>query len=141
MIRIYLKTGFCWLLAAFFLLAGIFLHFLEAESAAQIVPPFLPFPVLIVLITGVMEVLFAIGLVWPKWRRYTGMVLSLYLLAVLPANIYMAIESMPLFGKELSAFQLWFRVFLQFPLIALVLWATGFWEKPLKIIKRSDAGA
>jgi len=142
MFKAWIKTGFCWLLAAFFLLAGIFLHFFEAESAAKIVPPFLPFPLLIVQITGVMEILFALGLVWPKWKYYTGIVLSLYLLAVLPANIYMAIAGMPLGGHDLSAFQLWFRVFLQFPLIALVLWATGFWEKPFRnLFKRSDEAA
>lgn len=128
MLKARVKVFFCWLLAAFFLLAGVFLHFFEAETVAKIVPPFLPFPKLIVILTGVLEILFALGLVWSKWRRLTGIVLSLYLLAVLPANIYMALEGMPLGGRDLTAFQLWFRVTLQFPLIALVLWATGFWQ-------------
>ncbi|WP_416876820.1 hypothetical protein [Litorimonas sp.] len=135
MLKSRIKSVFCWVLALFFLAAGILLHFMATDEVAQIVPPFLPFPKLIVIVTGVLEILFAIGLIWPKWRRLTGIVLSVYLLAVLPANIYMALENMPLGERDLTGFQLWFRVALQFPLIALVLWASGFWEKP----KSSDA--
>lgn len=129
MLKAKIKLVFCWVLALFFLAAGVLLHFMSVSEVAKIVPPFLPFPELIVVMTGVMEVMFSVGLIWPKWRRLTGMVLSVYLLAVLPANIYMALEGMPLGGRDLTAFQLWFRVFLQFPLIALILWASGFWEK------------
>ncbi len=130
MLKSKIKVFICWVLALFFLAAGILLHFMAADEVAKIVPPFLPFPKLIVVVTGVMEILFAIGLIRPKWRRLTGIVLSLYLLAVLPANIHMALAGMPLGGRDLTAFQLWFRVALQFPLIALILWASGFWKKP-----------
>jgi len=130
MLKSKIKLVICWILALFFFAAGVLLHFMTASKVANIVPPFLPYPRLIVIVTGVMEVLFSIGLVWPKWRRFTGIILSVYLLAVLPANIYMALESMPLGDRELTAFQLWFRVALQFPLIALILWASGYWEKP-----------
>lgn len=130
MLKSMMKLVICWVLALFFLAAGVLLHFMAATEVAKIVPPFLPFPKLIVIVTGVMEVIFAIGLIWSKWRRLTGIALSVYLMAVLPANIYMAVEDMPLGGRDLTAFQLWFRVFLQFPLIALILWASGFWEKP-----------
>jgi uncharacterized membrane protein len=60
----------------------------------------------------------------PKWRRVTGWALSAFLLCVLPANIHMALVGMPL-GEMSSPVALWGRVFLQFPLIALVLWACG----------------
>lgn len=117
------KTIICWLLAAFFLLAGI-THFTQTDSFAAIVPPALPFKHLIVQITGAMELVFAVGLLMPKWRRITGWALSAFLLAVLPANIYMALAGIP-FGELSSPTALWVRVFLQFPLIALVLWACG----------------
>lgn len=117
------KTIICWLLAAFFLLAGI-THFTQTDSFAAIVPPALPFKHLIVQITGAMELVFAVGLLVPKWRRITGWALSAFLLAVLPANIYMALAGIP-FGELSSPTALWVRVFLQFPLIALVLWACG----------------
>ena len=124
-----LRTVVLVLLALFFFAAGVS-HFTATAEFAKIVPPFLPFPELIVQVTGVMEIVFAVGLLWPKVRRQTGILLSLFLLAVLPANIYMAIADIPFNGRDLTDFQLWFRVGLQFPLIALILWATNFWNKP-----------
>ena len=116
------------LLAAFFAVAGV-LHFTMTDAFATIVPPALPFydvigPDLIVQITGVMEIAFAAGLLHPATRRATGWALAAYLLAVLPANIYMAMERIPLGGQSLSDAVLWGRVALQFPLIAVVVWST-----------------
>lgn len=115
------RTIICWGLALFFLVAGI-AHFTATDSFAAIVPPPLPFKRQIVQLTGAMELAFAIGLIIPRWRRITGWFLSAYLLAVLPANIFMALEGMPL-GAMQSPAALWFRVFLQLPLIALILWS------------------
>lgn len=120
----------CVLLALFFFAAGL-LHFIKVDAFVQIVPPFLPFPKLIVQVTGVMELLFAIGLLVPLFRRVTGILLSLFMFAVLPANIYMAMADIPFNGRDLTDFQLWFRVALQFPLIGIVLWASGFWSTKL----------
>jgi uncharacterized membrane protein len=117
------KTLTCWFLALFFALAGV-AHFALVDRFAAIVPPALPFKPIIVQLTGVMELAFAIGLLIPRWRRVTGWALSAYLLAVLPANIYMATAGMPLGPLDTPA-ALWGRVALQFPLIALVLWACG----------------
>ncbi len=119
-----MRRGVQILLAVFFLVAGI-LHFQLDDAFARIVPPMLPFPVAIVWITGVMEIAVAVALI-AKWRLpLTGLLLSAYLLAVLPANIYMAIAQIPLGDTALSPVALWVRVALQFPLIALVLWCTG----------------
>lgn len=111
------------ILGLFFLVAGI-LHFTMDTVFAQIVPPVLPWPVLIVWITGVMELVFATLLLTGRFLRYTGLLLSLYLLAVLPANIYMAMAGLNFGNELLTPAMLWTRVGLQFPLIALVLWAT-----------------
>jgi len=119
-----IKSGIQIFLAVFFFVAGI-LHFHLDDAFARIVPPMLPVPVAIVWITGVMELAFAAALM-ARWRLpLTGLLLSAYLLAVLPANIYMAIAGIPLGDTVLSPAALWTRVALQFPLIALVLWCTG----------------
>jgi len=119
-----IKRGIQILLAVFFFAAGI-LHFQLDDAFARILPPMLPLPVGIVWVTGVMELVFAAALV-AKWRLpLTGMLLSAYLLAVLPANIYMAVAGIPLGDTALGPAALWTRVALQFPLIALVLWSTG----------------
>ena len=112
----------CAALAVFFAAAGI-AHFTHTDAFAAIVPPPLPFKREIVLATGVMELGFAVGLVMPKWRRVTGRLLAAYLLAVLPANVFMALEGMPLGALESRA-ALWGRVALQFPLIGMVLWGS-----------------
>ncbi len=120
MIRRIVQLG----LAIFFLIAGV-LHFQLDDAFARIVPPVLPYPVAIVWITGAMELAFAAALI-AKWRLpFTGLALSAYLLAVLPANIYMALAGIPLGDTVMSPAALWLRVALQFPLIALVLWCTG----------------
>lgn len=120
----YVKTGLCWFFALFFFFAGV-MHFVEVEAFAGIVPPLLPFPKLIVWVTGVMEMMFAIGLLLPKYRKLSGFWLAPFLLAVLPANIYMAMCNIPLGDSVASPTALWVRVALQFPLIALILWASG----------------
>ncbi|MEX1249845.1 MAG: hypothetical protein WEA77_01435 [Hyphomonas sp.] len=123
------------LLAAFFLIAGI-LHFRLDDAFARIVPPMLPFPIAIVWITGLTELVFAAALI-ARWRLpLTGLLLSAYLLAVLPANIYMAIAQISLGDTALSPAALWVRVALQFPLIALVLWCAG--APPLRKAQDTD---
>ncbi len=121
------RTAVCWALALFFLLAG-WAHFAQVDQFAAIVPPVLPFKREIVWLTGAMEIGFAVGLVVPRWRRATGWLLAAFLLAVLPANIFMALEGMPLGSLE-GPVALWGRVAMQFPLIALVLWACGSLRK------------
>lgn len=123
-----IKTIFCYLLALFFFVAGI-THFTQDEAYAGIVPPLLPFPFIIVWVTGIMELFFAVGLAIKKFRKISGFWLAPFLLAVLPANIYMAMYNIPLGDMESSSTALWIRVALQFPLIALILWASGNFDK------------
>ena len=123
-----IKTIFCYLLALFFFVAGI-THFTQDEAYAGIVPPLLPFPFIIVWVTGIMELFFAVGLAIKKFRKISGFWLAPFLLAVLPANIYMAMYNIPLGDMESSSTALWVRVALQFPLIALILWASGNFDK------------
>ena len=118
-----IKLAIICLLAVFFLLAGI-MHFARVDSFAAIVPPLLPFPKVIVWVTGLMEIGFAVMILCPHFRARIGVLLSLFLLAVLPANIYMAMAGIPLGESVASPAALWFRVFLQFPLIGLIIWVT-----------------
>lgn len=122
MIR-YIKLGLCVFFALFFVVAGI-THFTAVEKFAAIVPPLLPFPKLIVWVTGVMEIGMGILLLCPHFRPHVGVVLGLFLLAVLPANIYMAVAEIPFGDTAASPAALWIRVALQFPLIAVIYWAT-----------------
>lgn len=118
-----LKSALCLFFALFFIVAGV-MHFVAVDSFVAIVPPLFPFPKLIVWVTGIMEIAMGVMLLCPHFRPRVGVLLGLFLLAVLPANIYMAMAGIP-FGERLSSpVILWGRVALQFPLIALIYWAT-----------------
>lgn len=86
-----------WLMAAFYGAAGA-LHLTTPASFLPIVPGFVPAPTLVVLLTGVCELAGAVGLLVPRTRRLAGMLLALYALAVLPANVKHAFGGVELAG-------------------------------------------
>lgn len=120
-----IKRASVLLISLIFLVAGI-LHFTHDAELARMTP--LPYALEIVWFTGIMEFAFAFFLLVPRYRRSTGILLALFCLAVLPANINMAMNDIPMFGTQLEPFEAWLRVFMQFPLIIWILWSTGFWR-------------
>jgi len=124
-----LKSLGSWFFAVFFFYAGL-MHFVQEESFTAIVPPFIPFPKLIVWTTGLMELVFAILLILPRYRKLAGFLLAPFLLAVLPANIHMAMNNIPFGEMSATPTTLWLRVALQFPLILSILWVTGNISRP-----------
>jgi len=84
-----IRLGIRWLLAAFYAFAGV-IHLINPAPFLTITPAWVPAPVAVVLLTGVAEILGAIGLVQPfslKLRQAAGWGLALYALCVWPANI------------------------------------------------------
>jgi uncharacterized membrane protein len=116
------------LLSALFLFAGI-LHLADTNLFLPIMPPFIPFPRLCVQISGVCEILGGIGLLVPQReiQALTGWGLTLLLVAVFPANIYMAANQIKIHGVPSQSWMGWARLPLQ-PLLMLgVLWVTRRW--------------
>ena len=103
-----------------FFVGGI-MHFVATDVEATIVPPYIPWPVAAVLISGVFELLGAVGILIPKVRRAAGIGLFLLTLAVTPAHIYM-LQQPELFNVPLWA--LWLRLPIQVALLALIWWST-----------------
>lgn len=98
-------------------------HFKFKTSMAAMVPLFIPKKVEIVIFTGVLEIIFAIGLGIENTRFYAGIGLIIFLLAILPANIYAAehqINYEDLHKPGPAIKYLWFRIPFQFFLIAWV---------------------
>ena len=73
----------------FYVIVGI-KHFIEPEYFLSIVPPYLPYHLELVYVSGLFEVLFGILILLPKYRYYGAIGLILFLIAVFPANIYLA---------------------------------------------------
>lgn len=100
-------------------------HFMPPEvtvmpNSADIramVPPFMPFPDLVVYLTGVFELLGAAGLVLGATRRWAGLALALLFVAMFPANVYAAVSGAPM-GTAL-----WLRTPEQILYIGVALWA------------------
>ncbi len=97
-------------------------HFTSTkEDLIKMVPSQLPFPRQLVFVTGLLEILGAIGLLIPQVRPAAGICLALLFVALLPANIHAALNQVPLRGRP--ATPLWLRVPMQLLLIGLALWA------------------
>lgn len=113
-----LALGFVFL---WFFVGGI-AHFAFTEREVVIVPPWLPQHRLLVLTSGVFELLGAIGLLLPRTRNAAGRGLILLTLAVTPANVYMwqTADHYP----AIPAWLLFVRLPLQLLLLIIIWWAT-----------------
>ena len=110
-------VGFVFL---WFFIGGI-AHFAATQTEMRIVPPSIPEPRAVVLISGVFELLGAFGLLLQRTRRAAGIGLFVLTIAVTPAHIYM-LQQPQLFPVPLWA--LWLRLPIQVALLALIAWST-----------------
>ena len=97
-------------------------HFTIPEWFLQIVPPYLPYKLELVYISGFLEIIFGVMLLIPATRFYAAWGLILLLIAVYPANIYLAQTN----GAAMNTTPLvaWGRLPFQFVFIALAYWHT-----------------
>lgn len=111
-----MKVFFRILYSIILLGAGV-LHFFHERSFRKIVPKILPFRKSIVLVTGIFEIVFSVLLWVKKGQNFTSKVLAFFMLAVFPANIYMAMKKISFQpGKLGNPLILWLRLPLQIPL-------------------------
>jgi len=122
-----LKRPLLYVMGPMYVVAGL-LHFVVPELYVQIVPPVLPAPLALVYLSGLAEVAVGVGLLVPRTRRYAAWATAALLVAVFPANVYMAthgvvIEGLP-GGGDPSGLVRWGRLPLQGVLILWALWYT-----------------
>ena len=99
-------------------------HFIVPEQYARIVPPQLPYPFELVYISGFFEILGGIGLVIPFVSVAAAWGLIALYIAVFPANINMAVNSIPIDGIPHIPWLYWARLPFQAVLIAWAYWYT-----------------
>ena len=97
-------------------------HFRFQKGMTLMIPPPIPFKKEVVILTGLFEILAAAGLLIYSVSKLTGILLIIFFIAILPANIYAAMkkvdyEKANYKGKGLS--YLWFRIPLQ---ILFIIW-------------------
>lgn len=110
-----------WLLAGFFVAAGAN-HFRVPEFYRLMMPPWLPWPAMLIQVSGLAEILGGLGVLVPATRRAAGWGLIILLLAIFPANLHLALHEVPLPGVDLPRWVWWARLPLQAGFIA---WAWG----------------
>ena len=92
------------------------------QDLARMIPPLFPKPLLIVYVTGVLELFGALGLLLPQFRRLAAICLAIMLVGLFVANINAALKGVTLRGKPATA--LWLRTPMQLFFICLLIWST-----------------
>jgi uncharacterized membrane protein len=114
-------------LAGLLAVAGVG-HFLATEEFLAQVPPWLPAPEAVVYLSGVVELVLAVGLVaLPRHRVLVGWVVAGFFVVILPGNISQAVTGTEAFGLD-SPTARWSRLAFQPVLVVWALWATGAWR-------------
>jgi uncharacterized membrane protein len=116
-----LVAGLRGLLGVAMIVAGV-LHFVIPHYYMLIMPAYLPWHLALVLISGVFEIGLGLALFVPRLRPIAGWGLIALLVAVWPANIWMATDGIA--GEEISPVIAWGRVAMQ-PLFMVWAWAVS----------------
>ena len=106
------------LIAAIFFVSGM-LHLIRPAMFVSIVPPWLPSPAALVLISGLCEMAGAVGILLPATRVAAGWGLIALLVAVFPANIQMLLNAHSAHSSAIWQASLVARLPLQ---VALIYW-------------------
>jgi uncharacterized membrane protein len=114
-------------------------HFAATTAFVQLLPEFVPARTTIILVTGVVEILLGIGLLPRRRRREVALLLVAYLVAVFPANVYVAVADVRLDG--LGGGNPWLRLPFQAIYIAWVFWAVPGTLEPARALIRRLRGA
>ena len=121
------KRILLWVMAVMYAYAG-FNHLMNPEFYMAIMPPGLPNPEWLNVLSGLAEIVLGVFLLEPRVRVFAAWGIIALLIAVFPANVYMALENIgpegP--GTGVPVFNWWVR----FPMQAvLVVWA-GWYTRP-----------
>lgn len=114
-----MKSFSKYLLALFFVGAGT-LHFIRPDFYLKIMPPYLPWPLGLVYLSGFAEIVLGVLLLVPRFSRWAAWGIIALLIAVFPANIYLYQHQEIVPGPPVMHL-------LRLPLqAAIILWA--FWH-------------
>lgn len=117
-----IKRVSLWLLAAFYVVAGVN-HFISPDFYMQIMPPYLPWHLELVYLSGVAEIALGVAVLFPQTRVLAAWGIILLLIAVFPANLHQALNDVPIDGESVGPMR-WVRLPFQALFIAWAWWHT-----------------
>jgi len=117
------KRVLLWVMGAFYILSGLN-HFLSADAYIAIMPDYLPWHSQLVFLSGLVEVGLGIAVLIPATRVAAAWGIIVLLIAIFPANLYVAMNDLPYVGDEPSTVLNWLRLPLQLVLIGWAYWYT-----------------
>ena len=116
--------------AVFYIAAGA-LHFIKPEPYLRIMPPYIPWHPAMVRVSGALEILGGLGLLMPSTRRAAAWMLVALLIAVFPANLYMAMHPAEAGAAGIAPVLRWGRL----PLQALLIWWLVWGTRPRYVLR------
>lgn len=116
-----LKIVMRWLLGLLVAAAGVY-HFVDPDFYVRIMPPYLPRPRELVILSGGFEIALGLLALVPRYAPAAGWGLIALLVAVFPANVHMAAH--PGEFPTFSPAALWVRLPLQGVFVAWAYWCT-----------------
>ena len=119
-----LKTLLIYLMGLGYIWVGL-QHFIDTSFFLKIMPPSFPLHKESVYVSGVLEIIFGSGIIIKKTRFYASWGIIFLLIAVYPANIYLAYSEDAQQAIGVSSFSAsWVRLPIQFILIALAYFSS-----------------
>ena len=110
-------------------------HWFVPTPFIQHLPSWVPAADTLILLTGGIEVaLGAALLTLQPWRRFAGLALAAYLVAVFPSNVYVAIAAVEVDGQP-GGWYPWLRLPLQALFVAWALWSTEWQRRQLRSVR------
>ena len=110
-------------LGAAMIVAGLS-HLARPEPFLQHLPDWMPWPDATVAVSGLVEMALGVLMYWPQsLRDRVGLALAAYLVAVFPANVYVAVEGIDVQGQPDGPYP-WLRLPLQALFVFLAWWST-----------------
>ena len=115
------KRALLWIMAVFYVLAGVN-HFIKPGFYLPMMPDYLPGHMALIYASGVAEVALGVALLMPRLRALAAWGVIALLVAVFPANLYVAMNEIPLIGPD--PVWNWVRLPFQGLFIAWAWWYT-----------------
>ena len=97
-------------------------HFTNPKYFLAIMPPYIPYHKLMVYLSGALEIVFALMMIFKKSRFYGCWGIIFLLIAVFPANIYLYNSEIPQNILSISKHEALIRLPYQLPLLLFAFW-------------------